>query len=105
MNRGEYERARNWAPRLPYNELIFDNWGRTGFDRAASSFSWRVEAHAGLVKSVQKNVQRAPIRSRSLTNWLRDSPSTPARRGIEDSRLAEIRDLQGSNREALLQIG
>ncbi|GEM_PF-4266958 len=36
-----------------YSSLFFDNWGRSGFDRAGKTFSRRVEAYAGLVKSVQ----------------------------------------------------
>ena len=38
--------------RQRYDQSIFDNWGRTGFDRARKAFLRRVEAHAGLVKSV-----------------------------------------------------
>jgi hypothetical protein len=33
---------------------IFENRGRSGFDRAGKARLSRVEAHAGLVKSVQK---------------------------------------------------
>jgi len=34
--------------------VIFENRGRSGFDRAGKARLSRVEAHAGLVKSVQK---------------------------------------------------